>query len=118
MGEQALSFFFLLFLLSRLNSENSNAVSSVSYSLTVNSQSRVDFATRPHTRMSVGEEYLIECKGSGGVPSPELVASVGPSRAEDSEEDMILEAVQETSDGLAGGVVQKLFKYFPNSDYR
>ena len=68
--------------------------------------------------MTMGEEYLIGCKGTGGIPTPELVASVGPERLANGEADMLLEAMEESYDGVTGGNVQKLFKYYPNSDYR
>ena len=96
---------------------NDDSVDSLTYSLTINSKTRVSFGTRPHMKMSVGQEYHIDCLASGGIPTPELVASVGPTR-DASEEDMLLEPVHESSDGILGGDVHKLFKYNPNSDFR
>jgi len=43
----------------------------------VYTEAEVSFATRPHIRMMVGNEYVIECRGDGGVPAPILQASIG-----------------------------------------
>ncbi len=72
--------------------------------------------------------YVVECAGVGGVPAPELSASVGPRRAgrpnhmsdvledlaeameetkeeEEEEEDVELEAIEDGGDGLVRPII-------------
>ena len=92
------------------------AVASKSFKVTVYSRTVVSFGSRPYQKMMVGNEYTIECIGEGGVPSPTLVALVGPEETI-GDTDITLEAIGEASDGMVGGTVSKLFKYEPNKDY-
>lgn len=68
--------------------------------------------------MMVGQTYMIECSGVGGVPYPELQALVGPDEEIDIVNDLQLEVIDETSDGMLGGTVSRLFEYSPAKDHR
>ena len=46
----------------------------------------------------MGNEYTVECKGQGGVPSPDLVALVGPEETI-GDLDITLEVIDDVSDG-------------------
>lgn len=62
--------------------------------------------------MLAGQNYTVECQGLGGVPTPQLVALIGPSETV-SGSDVTLDEIERANDGMRGGTVSTLFHYQP-----